>query len=127
MTIINPKSDKVKSIIKSIDYILKAITIIGGVILWFNLPEKIPTHFNSAFEPDSYGSKVVLLIAFILPLISFIPFGTDMPDRNIIPDENMYNIIVQDEYRKAAIKRLILTVIMSVIFWALIIVVIKNI
>lgn len=121
------EADKVKNILNSINYILKAITITGGIIVWFMLPANIPIHFNRSFEPDSYGSKVIILIAFALPLISFIPFAVELPDKNIVTDKNMYNMLVLEEQRKAAMKKLVLTALMSILFWMTMILVLKNI
>lgn len=124
---VNAKKDRVSNILDYLDIILKVIMIMGGIIVWFTMPSKIPIHFNGSFEPDAYGSKALMLIAFVMPLISFIPFSVDLPDRNIIADENMYNLLVQDEYRKAKIKKLVLTAVMSIFFWGAMILVLINI
>lgn len=49
-----------------------ALLVLGGVAVilfivvtaayWSRLPEKIPTHFNFAGEPDAWGSKATLLL-----------------------------------------------------------------
>lgn len=124
---INSKHGKAENTIKCIDFAIKAITLIGGIIVWMCMPGRVPTHFNSSFEPDSYGSKALLLIAFLMTVISFIPFSVDLPDKNIISDENMYDMLVRDEYKRAAIKRLVLASVMSMLFWGAMLLVLKNI
>lgn len=41
------------------------IPMIVGLILWNQLPEEIPVHFNSAGEPDNYESKAFAV--FFIP------------------------------------------------------------
>jgi len=70
------------------DWILEILAIVGllcflGFMIYqyANLPDTIPTHFNSEGKPDSYGSKkdmwlfpaVALVLYAILTLISRIP------------------------------------------------------
>lgn len=56
--------------------ILGAVFYIGGIVslllLWGDLPDKVPAHFNGAGEVDRWGSKWELLI---LPGIGALLFG----------------------------------------------------
>lgn len=48
------------------------IILIAIPIFYYNqLPERIPTHFNTAGEPDGYGGKTSL---FLLPAIGFLMY-----------------------------------------------------
>jgi uncharacterized membrane protein len=42
---------------------------------WSELPDTIPTHFNSAGEADGWGSRYVLIILPLLALVLFIGFS----------------------------------------------------
>ena len=50
--------------------LLTFIPIIIGLILWNQLPEEIPVHFNAAGEPDNYESKAFAV--FFLPLFLWV-------------------------------------------------------
>lgn len=47
--------------------IIILLPVLAGVILWDQLPEQIPSHWNMAGEVDSYSSKAFAV--FALPLI----------------------------------------------------------
>ena len=47
--------------------IILVLPILVGVILWEQLPEQIPTHWNAAGEVDRWSSKTFAV--FVLPLI----------------------------------------------------------
>lgn len=47
--------------------IILILPILVGVILWDQLPEQIPTHWNAAGEVDQWSSKAFAV--FVLPLI----------------------------------------------------------
>lgn len=47
--------------------IILVLPIVVGVILWNQLPEQIPTHWNAAGEVDRWSSKTFAV--FVLPLI----------------------------------------------------------
>jgi len=46
--------------------LLNFIPLIVGLILWSQLPEEIPVHFNASGNPDNYESKAFAV--FFLPL-----------------------------------------------------------
>ena len=50
-----------------------AILAIWGLVIvnYSSLPNSIPTHFNAAGDPDSYGGKTAL---FVLPIVGTITF-----------------------------------------------------
>ena len=50
--------------------ILNFIPIIVGLILWTQLPEEIPVHFNATGTPDNYESKAFAV--FFLPLFLWV-------------------------------------------------------
>lgn len=47
-------------------------TIVWLVAAWDNIPEEIPTHFDYAGNPDSYGSKTDIIV---LPIFAWILYG----------------------------------------------------
>ena len=47
--------------------LLCLVPIVFGIIMWKNLPDRMPTHFGLDNEPNGYMSKAVAV--FILPLI----------------------------------------------------------
>ncbi len=47
-------------------------TIVWLVAVWDNIPEEIPTHFDYAGNPDSYGSKTDIIV---LPIFAWILYG----------------------------------------------------
>lgn len=65
---------------KEIVYLL--LTIIGGVLLlgstilalimWSQIPDQIPTHFNFAGEADAYGGKGSLIFMIVMAWVMFI-------------------------------------------------------
>lgn len=48
-----------------------ALSIIVPLVYWGGLPEKIPTHFNIAGEPDGWGSKRTLLLLPALGVLMY--------------------------------------------------------
>ena len=47
--------------------VVMLLTILAGIILWNQLPEQMPTHWNAAGEIDGWSSKPFAV--FVLPLI----------------------------------------------------------
>ena len=47
--------------------IITLLPVLAGIILWNELPEQFPIHFNAAGEVDGWSSKVVGV--FVMPLI----------------------------------------------------------
>ena len=77
-------------------------TIIYLAIIWGDLPNKIPVHFNGAGEIDNWGNKGTLMI---FPVLSIILYGL-MMIFTLFP--NGYNYIVkitkenaENQYRNA--------------------------
>ncbi len=58
--------------------------ILAGIILWHKLPEKMPIHWNSAGEVDSYIAKpyAIFLLPFILLLLHFLCLFITQKDAN---------------------------------------------
>ncbi|MGN0573860.1 MAG: DUF1648 domain-containing protein, partial [Acutalibacteraceae bacterium] len=61
------KKNKIKIIITSL---LTVLPIAAGLILWNRLPEKIPTHFNAAGEPDGTSGKAFAVFGIPLFLLA---------------------------------------------------------
>ena len=65
---------------KEIIYLI--MTAIGGgillgatifvLVMWPHVPDQIPTHFNFAGEPDSYGGKGQMILLIVLAWVMFI-------------------------------------------------------
>lgn len=65
---------------KEIIYLI--ITVISGgillgstifvMVMWPDVPDQIPTHFNFAEEPDSYGGKNQMIMLIVLAWVMFI-------------------------------------------------------
>lgn len=72
-----------------------ALLLMWGVTAWFfeSLPEKIPTHFNAAGEPDAWGNKSFL---FISPGISSLLFLL-ISLVSLYPHKFNYNIEITSE------------------------------
>ena len=47
-------------------------TIVWLVAIWDKIPEEIPTHFDYAGNPDSYGSKTEIIV---IPIFAWILYG----------------------------------------------------
>lgn len=72
---------------------LIALTFILAIYSYPKLPEKIPTHWNSAGEIDNYGSKnTILIIPFVLLGIYLLFF--------LIPKIAVFKENVDDFYKK---------------------------
>lgn len=74
------KRPNLKLPFSSIDKILVLISILCVILswglliaLWDKIPDMVPTHFNFAGQPDSYGRKGSLLIVIIISTIIAIP------------------------------------------------------
>ncbi|MEH7380694.1 DUF1648 domain-containing protein [Bacillus sp. JJ1533] len=57
--------------------LLSAVILVGiygfVIVNWSEIPDRVPTHFNIAGEPDSWGGKASV---FILPIIATFLFKT---------------------------------------------------
>jgi len=69
---------KIKLQLSAFDKALQATGYFMIIFLWgftiyayFNLPDRIPTHFNFSGRPDSYGSKISIIV---LPIVSTVIF-----------------------------------------------------
>ena len=51
--------------------IVIVLPILAGVILWNQLPEKIPTHWNAVGEIDGWSSKPFAVLGLPLVLLAF--------------------------------------------------------
>lgn len=85
---------KIKIVLSSADWLVEflalafmIIIIIMPLIYYDDLPQKIPVHFNSAGEPDGFGSKTTLFLFpaiglflySLLTIISFFPHIFNFP------------------------------------------------
>ena len=58
-----------------VDLIIILIPFVYLAIIWGNLPEQVPIHWNVEGEIDNYGGKEMLIIAPILmPLLTYLIF-----------------------------------------------------
>ena len=53
---------------KKLIYIIPVLTLIYAIVMWFILPDIVPTHFGISGNVDAYGSKNLL---FVIPFVSF--------------------------------------------------------
>ena len=50
-----------------------ALPIFYLICIWKSLPEKVPTHFNSSGEIDSWGDKsFLILMVLLLPILTYV-------------------------------------------------------
>lgn len=56
----------------SILIVLIVLSILGTVLVYSSLPEKIPTHFNFKGEVDQYSNKSAAFFTGLLPLIIYL-------------------------------------------------------
>ena len=92
------------------DYVLDWVIIACQILLvvipiyyYSKLPEKIPTHFGLSGEPDSYGSKITIII---LPLIALL---TSYLLSYLVKIPHKYNYPVKINERNAFIQYSIAT------------------
>ncbi|TCT14643.1 putative membrane protein [Natranaerovirga pectinivora] len=55
--------------------LLSVLTLIGTVISYFYLPERIPMHWNHRWEVTRYDHKATIFITGSMPLLSYILFN----------------------------------------------------
>lgn len=75
----NPKRPRLKVPFESVDIFVELLSVSIVLIMWIyaiytyvDLPDTIPTHFNSKGEPDEFGSKATLWIVPGLATIMYI-------------------------------------------------------
>ena len=88
------KKNKAKIIITSL---LTVLPIAAGLILWNRLPEKIPTHFNVAGEPDGASSKAFAVFGlplFLLAVHLFCVFMTSVDPKKKNISEKAFGAIL---------------------------------
>ncbi len=65
-----------KEIVYLIMNIIGALALLGStlfiIIMWSQLPDQIPTHYNFAGEADGYGSKGSLIFLLVIAWFVFI-------------------------------------------------------
>ena len=66
------------------------LPIVAGILLWNQLPDPMPTHFNMHNEPDGWSSKPfavfgIPLILLALQWVCLVAYRTDPKKRNIHP------------------------------------------
>lgn len=83
-------------------------------VVWINLPQYVPIHYSTNWDADSWGSKWILTVGFLMPLFSFWPWLCYS-----VIDKKEYH--VDDEYSRSEkekeevnriLKELIIAVIM---------------
>lgn len=74
-----PKLQLEKTIMEMVLDLLTAILLISiildVVMIWKELPQSIPKHFNLYGVPDSFGGKESLLVLLIVPTVLFMLFS----------------------------------------------------
>ena len=88
-------------------------TLIGGFILWLTLPRHTVIHFNSSFQADGWGNKLLLLPILLLPFFADIP--RQLPEFHT--DSEEARLALENEKRKNAIIQLLLAIILSICVW----------
>lgn len=48
--------------------------VIFLAVMWKNIPDTVPKHFNAAGEADAYGSKMLLIIEPVFMVLMFLIF-----------------------------------------------------
>ncbi|HEY2422385.1 MAG TPA: DUF1648 domain-containing protein [Neobacillus sp.] len=66
-----PKT-RLEKILDVLSICLLAITFFHLFLIWNNLPEKVPMHFNAAGNVDGWGGKISIWFLPILSLILFV-------------------------------------------------------
>ncbi|WJY26240.1 MULTISPECIES: DUF1648 domain-containing protein [Sporosarcina] len=59
----------------AVGLVLFAGSIIYSIVMWPQLPENVPIHFNGAGEADGYGSKWILMLMPLLGIGLFALLG----------------------------------------------------
>lgn len=88
------KKNKTKIIITSL---LTVLPIAAGLILWNRLPEKIPTHFNIAGEPDGTSGKAFAVFGiplFLLAVHLFCVFMTSVDPKKKNISEKAFGAVL---------------------------------
>jgi uncharacterized membrane protein len=102
-----------RNICSKIRNLLVIVTIIGGFICWFFIPEITAIHYDITFTPKAYGSKNFLLLLLILPLFSLIPLGSS--EYHVESEEN--NEKLNKQVKANAVIQLILAIVLSAYVW----------
>lgn len=63
---------KIRLTTNIISIILIAIYTIYLAMIWKNIPAQIPTHFDAAGTPNSWGSKNSLLVELVIAVAAFV-------------------------------------------------------
>lgn len=91
---------KIKVPYQSVDYVMELICIALLILMWAyaiveytNLPDIIPTHFNSAGIADDYGSKSTIFIMPVIGSLTYILFFV----LNLYPHIHNYSVNITSE------------------------------
>lgn len=107
-------SKMIYRIINIICLMILAGTVVWLMIIWDNIPDEIPMHYNYAGEADRMGSKSDIII---MPIFSWLLYGI-MAFVEIIPGAWNTGVKVTPENSKrvyAIIKRMLVTIKVSLV------------
>ncbi|MGL4344218.1 MAG: SdpI family protein [Cellulosilyticaceae bacterium] len=91
--------------------ILGVLSLVATLFVFSHLPEQIPTHWNTAGQIDSYGSRYFALFTAILPILLL---GLFLVLPKIDPKKDAYSKHAKAYY----VCMLLITLFMIVIHWA---------
>lgn len=114
--------NKAYTVLPKICIAIVVISLLAGFIVWLNLPYTVPVHFGPV-SPDRYGSKIELLLIFIIPLFGLL--RAKPKDYHYVDDEVKRRI--EKDKQKAAFTQLFTALLCSGSFWFLMYLVIRNI
>ncbi len=72
---------KTKTLTTVIQALVSLLPLIFLALLWNQLPESVPMHYNGSGQPDRMGSKLEMV--FVISFMAFIGFGVGWLLRNI--------------------------------------------
>lgn len=84
------KSKRLKKALSAVVLLVEVFCL----VVWFHLPQYVPIHYLINWDADTWGSKWILAVGFLLPLFSFWPWVCAS-----IVDHREYH--VDDEYSKS--------------------------
>lgn len=126
--ILKLKKERLDIILEGSAFLMLSLTWLMVIIQYRGLPDVIPTHFNAVGEADNWGSKGFI---FVLPMVALV-LSVLMNKIADLPHLHNYSVKITEEnaeekYRKSA--RFLRTTIlwMNVVFFFLVILILKSI
>lgn len=102
------------------------VTMFGGFLLWLQLPATVVLHFNQSGRADSWGNKVFLLVVFLLPLWSLIPWGKmNLPELHVDCEESRQEL--EEAKRKGELIQLVTAGVLCLVVWVCLLVTFHHI